>query len=124
MARKSKNVVGVSAVREFHKMPLNQRGRVSREKIEAYEKATGNTVQTGFKPEKTVTLRPTKVQKNGKRVARPVTKSLSEARALAGETAGSRGVLSAKARTAAEAALSDPLTDAEIAAAAAEVASE
>mgnify|MGYP006194616787 CR=1 FL=1 len=96
------------------------RGRLPAEWIARFEKETGKRYVAGFKPETKVTLRPTKVDKNGKRRVRPVQKSLAEVRALAGDAAGARGVLSEKARNAAESALSDPLTEAEVDALAAE----
>lgn len=131
MARKV-TTVGIQTVRE-HFVAKGVQGKFTAEKargrfpkvlVEEYEKETGHKVVTGFKAEKTVTLRPSKIQKNGKRVARPVQKSISEARALAGESAGARGVLGSKALDAASAALSDPLTTSEVVAAAAAVAAE
>lgn len=125
---KRKTVVGADAVREFGRakgatgawVKEQTRGRLPQEWVATYEKETGNKYVAGFKPEVKVPLRPTKVDKNGKRRARPVEKSIAEVRALAGDAAGARGVLSEKAIAAAESALSDPLTSAEVDALAAE----
>lgn len=105
---KSKTV-GVSAVREFHNMPLNQRGRVSATLIEAYEKATGNKVVTGLKTEPAkVTLKVRRKNKAGKFQTVRVQKTLAEVRALAGEPENKRGKVSGAVLAKATAALSDP----------------
>lgn len=98
------------------------RGRLPQAAIEAFEKETGLTYKPGHKVEKSVTLTVSKVDSKGRRSRRKVTKTLSEFRALAGDLAGSRGVPSKAAIEAVEASLSDPLTEAEVAKAAAEVA--
>lgn len=103
--------VGAAEVRK-HFGEDSKRGRIAKAKIEQYEKETGNTVVTRFKSEPTVTLTVGKNTKAGYRT-RKVQKTLTEARTLAGDLAGTRGVLSAKALAAAEAALSDPRPDAE-----------
>lgn len=105
MARKT---VGVAEVRRHFGMPEGVRGRIAKATIEQYETETGNRVATGHKPEKTVTVTVGKVTKSGAYRTRKVQKPLSEVRSLAGELAGTRGVLSAKALEAASAALSDP----------------
>ena len=108
---KRKTVVGVAAVREHYGLPKT-RGRIAKSVIEQYETETGHKVETGFKAESKVTLRVTKVDAKGHKRTRKVEKSLAEVRALAGESAGKRGLLSAKAVAAAEAALSDPAPEA------------
>lgn len=112
---KRREVVGVSAVREHFGLPLNQRGRVSAERIAEFEKATGKRVQTGFKPVATVTVPVTKVDKAGRKRTRQVEKPLAEVRekALALGVGGERGVLSAKAIAAVGEALSDVAPDSE-----------
>jgi len=118
----ARKTVGVEAVREFARenkikgafTAEKARGRVPKALIERFEKETGQNVGVGFKAEKTVGVKVSKVTKSGRRT-RTVQKSIAEVRSLAGESAGLRGVLSATALAAAGQALSDPLTSAEVA---------
>lgn len=128
----ARKVAGADAVRAFGREKgmtgawTNEvtRGRVPKAAIEAFEAETGMRYVPGHREVTKVTLKPSKVDSKGVRRRRPVQKTLAEVRALAGDAAGSRGKPSAKAIAAAEAALSDPLTPAEVAKAEAKVEKE
>lgn len=117
MARKT--VVGAEVVRAFARengitgafTNEKARGRLPKSLIETYEKETGNVVKTGHKVEQTVTLTVTKVNSKGHKRTRKVERPLSEARTLAGDAAGKRGVFGAKAIAAASEALSKSLSE-------------
>ena len=92
------------ALPEGAKFKADGRGRLSVAVQEAFTKATGKTYVVGHRDENSVSLvlpkEVTGKSRNGK-----VEVSVSRARALAGEAAGERGILSAEAVKAAGIAL-------------------
>ena len=78
------------------------RGKMPQAAIDYFHESNPGQVYTpGFKDENKVTLSVTKTLSNGKTRKQKVEVTVSEARALAGEAAGQRGLLSPKALVAA-----------------------
>lgn len=108
MAKKITTVSG-NTVREFLiSNPVegvevkDTRGRLSNKAVEAFHAANPSLrYVAGTKDEKTVTLTVTKPLANGKSRKTKVEVPVAKARALAGEAAGERGILSSKALLAA-----------------------